>query len=156
MPEDRSKDEEKAAGEVSRRDFLRLGALAGAGAGAAGLAGATAANAQETPWRELLSDAALELEEATIAEMQAAMTRGGLTSLELVNRYLERIRTIDESGPTLNAVLEVNPDARRIAKALDKERKDSGPRGPLHGIPVMLKGNIDPADRLTTPAGSLA
>ena len=85
----------------------------------------------------------MALEEATIAELQAAMTRGGLTSLALVNMYLERIASIDEDGPCLNSVLEVNPDARRSPRQLDRERREGHVRGPLHGIPIMLKGNID-------------
>jgi amidase len=103
-----------------------------------------------------LSDAAVTLEEATIAELQEAMTRGGLTSLALVNMYLERIASLDENGPALNSVLEVNPEARRLARQLDRERRDGHVRGPLHGIPLLLKGNIDTADRMTTTAGSLA
>lgn len=157
MPEDRDESrrgEAKASGEVSRRDFLRLGAVAGAGVPLAGLMGASAAEAAQGP--SSLSEAAVQLEEATIAGLQAAMTRGGLSSLDLVNMYLERIASIDESGPRVNAVLEVNPDARRIARQLDRERKSGHVRGPLHGIPVMLKGNIDTADRMSTTAGSLA
>src|SRR3954471_23231655 len=99
MPEDRdeSRKGEPKAGEVSRRDFLRLGAVAGAGVPLAGLVGASAAAAaQGTP---PISEAAVQLEEATIAQLQAAMTRGGLNSLGLVNMYLERIASIDESGP---------------------------------------------------------
>ena len=143
MSEDDSigRGDENAKDELSRRTFLRLGALAGAGAPFAGMLGASAAAAQ-TP----LSDAAVTLEEATIAELQGSMTRGGLTSLILVNMYLERISKIDEKGPAINSVLEVNPDARRIARRLDRERKDGHVRGPLHGIPIMLKGNIDTAD----------
>jgi amidase len=151
-------NEKKPSDEVSRRAFLRMGALAGAGAPLAGMLGASAAVAagvqEEGPGS--LSDAAVALEEATIAQLQAAMTRGGLTSLGLVNMYLERIAAIDQSGPCVNAVLEVNPDARRIARQLDRERKAGHLRGPLHGIPVMLKGNIDTADRMTTTAGSLS
>ncbi|HEV8577803.1 MAG TPA: amidase [Thermoanaerobaculia bacterium] len=156
MSEDDSigRGEENAKDELSRRTFLRLGAVAGAGAPLAGMLGsAAAAAAAPLP----LSDGAIALEEATIAEMQAAMAKGGLTSLALVNMYLERIQTIDESGPGLNSVLEVNPDARRIAKQLDRERNKEGHvRGPLHGIPIMLKGNIDTADDMSTTAGSLA
>jgi amidase len=153
MSEDDSiaRGDQNAKDELSRRTFLRLGALAGAGAPLAGMLGASAA-AAKTP----LSDAAVALEEATIAELQDAMTKGGLTSLALVNMYLERVASIDEAGPALNAVLEINPDARRIAKQLDRERKNGHVRGPLHGIPLLLKGNIDTADRMTTTAGSLA
>jgi amidase len=160
MPEDRDESkrgeaEAKNSGEVSRRDFLRLGAVAGAGVPLAGLVGASEAGAAAQGLPNI-SEAAIQLEEATIAQMQAAMTRGGLTSLGLVNMYLERIQAIDESGPRINSVLEVNPDARRIARQLDRERKQGQVRGPLHGIPIMLKANIDTADRMSTTAGSLA
>src|SRR6059036_3557801 len=84
------------------------------------------------------------------------MQAGRLTSLRLTERFLERVEAYDRSGPRLNAVLEVNPDAREIAEALDRERASSGDRGPLHGIPVLLKDNICTADRLHTSAGSLA
>jgi amidase len=157
MAEDRDEakrgDEEKSSTPVSRRDFLRLGAAAGAAIPLAGLLAESAARATELPQ---LSAAAVQIEEATIAGLQAAMTRGALSSLDLVNMYLERISSLDESGPRINAVLQVNPDARRIARALDSERKQGHVRGPLHGIPVMLKGNIDTADRMQTTAGSLA
>jgi amidase len=153
MSDDRSheREERNVAEEVSRRDFLRLGAIAGAGAPLAGMLGASEAAAKEP-----ISEAAVQLVEATIAQLQAAMTRGGLSSQDLVNMYLERIQNLDEKGPSINSVLEVNPDARRIARDLDRERKAGHVRGPLHGIPIMLKGNIDTADRMTTTAGSLA
>ncbi len=145
------REDQNAKDELSRRTFLRLGALAGAGAPLAGMLGASAAAAQVP-----LSEQAVALEEATIVELQAAMTRGGLSSLNLVNMYLERIASIDEGGPALNSILEVNPDARRIARQLDRERKQGHVRGPLHGIPILLKGNIDTADHMSTTAGSLA
>ena len=94
--------------------------------------------------------------EASIAELQAAMGSGKLTSKELTGRYLERIRAIDRAGPKLNAVIELNPDALKIASALDRERKAKGARGPLHGIPILLKDNIATADRMQTTAGSIA
>ncbi|WP_115991369.1 amidase family protein [Cohnella lupini] len=97
-----------------------------------------------------------EIEEATVADMQAAMKSGELSSLELVSMYLERIAAYDKEGPKLNSVLEINPDALAIAEALDVERKLKGPRGPLHGIPVLLKDNIDTGDKLHTSAGSLS
>jgi amidase len=146
------KDERK--GEVSRRTFLRLGAVAGAGVPVAGLLNASAAGAHETPGP--LNEPAQELEEATIAELQGAMTRGGLTALSLVNMYLERIAALDQGGPEVFSVLQVNPDARRIARQLDRERRNRGARGPLHGIPILLKDNIDTGDRMMTTAGSLA
>ncbi len=154
MSEDDSigRGEENAKDELSRRTFLRLGAVAGAAAPLAGMLGGASAAAAKVP----VSDAAIALEEATIAGLQAAMTNGGLSSLALVNMYLERIASIDEGNIGLNSVLEVNPDARRIARQLDRERKSGHVRGPLHGIPIMLKGNIDTADRMTTTAGSLS
>ena len=84
------------------------------------------------------------------------MQQGRLTSLHLTERFLERIEAYDRSGPRLNAVLEVNPEAREMAEALDRERASGGGRGPLHGIPIFLKDNIATADRLHTSAGSLA
>jgi amidase len=98
-------------------------------------------------------------DEATIDDLQARMEAGRLTSRALVRAYLRRIDTIDRSGPGrvgLRAVLEVNPEAEKIAAALDDERRHEGPRGPLHGIPVLVKDNMDTADRLHTSAGSLA
>lgn len=96
------------------------------------------------------------LEEATIAELQAAMASDQLTAQRLVEMYLERIRALDKSGPALNALLEINPAALEIARALDQERHSKGPRGPLHGIPLLLKDNIATTDKMETTAGSLA
>lgn len=96
------------------------------------------------------------MEEYTIASLQEQMRAGALTSRELVRAYLERIELIDRSGPCLNAVIEINPEALEIAAALDAERDQGKLRGPLHGIPVIIKDNIDTADRMTTTAGSLA
>ncbi|WP_338010849.1 amidase family protein [Tumebacillus flagellatus] len=96
------------------------------------------------------------LVEATVEDMQAKMEAGELTSLDLVLMYMERIAAYDKSGPTLNSVLELNPDAIFIAKALDFERRQKGPRGPLHGIPVLIKDNIDTGDKMHTSAGSIA
>jgi amidase len=99
---------------------------------------------------------ALDGEEATITELQAAMTRGELSSKELVMYYLSRIAEYDQSGPKLNAILEVNPDAIFLAEAMDLERKTVGLRSKLHGIPVLLKDNIETKDKLHTSAGALA
>ncbi len=97
-----------------------------------------------------------ELDELTIADLQAAMTSGKFTAISLTQKYLARIEEIDRRGPAVNSVIEVNPDALAIADSLDKERKAKGARGPLHGIPVLIKDNIDTADRMQTTAGSLA
>ena len=97
-----------------------------------------------------------DFSETSIAELHDAMQRGEITSAGLVDWYLDRIEATDRSGPGLRSILEVNPDARRIAAALDREWRESGPRGPLHGIPVVLKANIDTADKMYTSAGSLA
>lgn len=99
---------------------------------------------------------AADFSEATIAELHDGMQRGELTSEQLVNWYLQRIEAIDHSGPGLHSIIELNPDALTIARALDEEWQASGPRGPMHGIPVVLKANIDTADRMHTTAGSLA
>ena len=96
------------------------------------------------------------MQELSIPEIQAQMQAGTLTARKLTEMYLARIDEIDQNGPTLNAVIEVNPDALSIADALDSERATSGPRGPLHGVPVMVKDNVDTADRMMTTAGSLA
>lgn len=93
--------------------------------------------------------------EATIGEIQEKLTKGEVTSKELVLMYLHRIAKFDQSGPKINSILEVNPDALHIAEALDQERIVKGSRGPLHGIPVLLKDNIDTGDKMHTSAGSL-
>src|SRR6202162_1005775 len=97
-----------------------------------------------------------ELDELTISELQEGMKSGKFTARALVEKYSSRIDEIDKSGPAINSIIEMNPDALSIADALDHERKAKGPRGPLHGIPVLIKDNIDTADRMMTTAGSLA
>jgi amidase len=145
-------DERRAAGEVSRRAFLRWSAIAGAGASvAAGLTRSAGADEPGT-WPQ----PAREIEELTIAEMKEGMERGGLSSNDLVNMYMERIQTLDVGGPAVNSVIQLNPQARAIAKARDKERKAGNVRGPLHGIPILLKDNIDTGDKMMTTAGSYA
>lgn len=96
------------------------------------------------------------MEEYTISQLQQKMASGELTSRGLTELYLERIDAIDKNGPRLNALIEVNPDALAIASSLDQERARGSTRGPLHGIPIVLKDNIDTADRMQTTAGSLA
>jgi amidase len=99
---------------------------------------------------------AFKVEEADIAAMGDALRRGAVTARGLVDAYLARIAAVDQSGPRLNSVIELNPDAASIADALDAEFREKGARGPLHGIPVLIKDNIDTADGMKTTAGSLA
>jgi len=119
------------------------------------VAGATlAACAGNTP--EPAPAAAFPLQELTIRDLQDAMASGRYTSRQLVELYVRRIDEIDRGGPGLRSISEVNPDAVRLADELDAERRQRGPRGPLHGVPIVLKDNIDTGDRMATTAGSLA
>jgi amidase len=97
-----------------------------------------------------------ELDEITITELAEGLNSGKFTARALVERYQARIDEIDKQGPGLKSVIEINPEALALADALDRERKEKGARGPLHGIPVLIKDNIDTADRMATTAGSLA
>ncbi len=141
---------------LSRRDLLKSSALAGValsiGAATLGSSDALAQNSQSNVWQ--VPD--FDLAEMTVADLQAALTAGKLTSRALCEKYLSRIAAIDKSGPAINSIIELNPDALRIADELDAERKASGTRGPLHGIPILIKDNIDTADRMMTTAGSMA
>jgi amidase len=96
--------------------------------------------------------------EATVAQLQAEMTTGNLTSEKLTKAYIQRIEDLDQGGPGIgvNALIELNPDALAIAREMDRERQHGKVRGPLHGIPVLLKANIDTGDQMQTTAGSLA
>jgi amidase len=134
----------------TRRSLFKAGIAGGALAAAGPLLPPTAsANADDPP-------SPFELEEATIAQLQAGLQSGQYSSVSLVERYIARIEEVNLEWPELRAVLEVNPDAHAIADALDAERKEKGPRGPLHGMPILLKDNIGTHDRTTTTAGSLA
>lgn len=99
---------------------------------------------------------AFELDELTISDLQQAFQSGKYSSKQLVEKYSDRINEIDKKGPALASVIELNPDAESIAAALDRERRERGSRGPLHGIPILIKDNIDTHDRMMTTAGSLA
>ncbi len=133
---------------MKRRDVLQLAAF-----GAATLVSRSARDdaAGQTP-----PTTAADVPEQTIAELQAAMAGGSTSSRAVTERYLDRIESIDRRGPAINSVIELNPDALETAEALDRERASRGVRGPLHGIPILLKDNIDTADRMKTTAGSLA
>src|SRR5262249_33934071 len=101
-------------------------------------------------------DVSKRFNEATIAELQADMAAGHLTSVRLTKFYLKRIKQLDQKGPGLNSVLELNPDALDMARQADTERRHGIVRGPLHGIPILLKDNIDTGDAMQTTAGSFA
>lgn len=131
---------------MNRRDFIRIGMI-GSYALMGGKAMAVSGKA---------STAGFTIVEASVADLQSAMHSEKLTARALVKTYLARIRAIDRAGPRINAIIELNPDALAIAAELDRERKARGPRGPLHGIPVLVKDNIATADRMQTTAGSLA
>src|SRR6266576_70399 len=138
----------------SRRKFLQSAVNASA---AAAVYPALGAAREITPAKPVTSDVKpFELDEITVPELQDGMKSGKFTARALVEKYTARIDEIDKRGPAVNAIIEVNPDAFAIADALDQERKAKGPRGPLHGIPVLIKDNIDTADRMMTTAGSLA
>ncbi|MEL0272555.1 MAG: amidase family protein, partial [Flavobacteriaceae bacterium] len=95
-------------------------------------------------------------EEVTVSELQAQMQAGTLTAVELTAAYLERIALLDQSEGGVHSIIEINPDALQIAAELDEERVNGSTRGPLHGIPVVIKDNIDTGDKMLTTAGSLA
>jgi len=131
---------------MERRTLLKLTA-----AGAALIASAQESGAQSSP-----PGGGFELAEASVADLQASMQSGARTSAAIAQMYLARMDAIDRAGPAINAIIERNPDALATAEALDRERREKGPRGPLHGIPVVVKDNIDTGDRMRTSAGSLA
>ena len=133
---------------MNRRTFVQASLLAGGTA----LARPPLESASPSP----VPVKPFELDEATVTDLQAGMKSGKYTARSVTEKYLERINEIDKRGPAINSVIELNPDALAIADALDKEMRDKGPRGPLHGIPVLIKDNIDTADRMMTTAGSLA
>jgi amidase len=140
-------------GSLPRRRFLHTSALAGVSAAVLPTLAAASDVTYPAPQTEIKP---FELDEITIADLQAGMASGKFTARSITEKYLARIEEIDKKGPALNSVLEVNPDALAIADALDQERKERHVRGPMHGIPVLIKDNIDTADRMQTTAGSLA
>jgi len=135
---------------MKRRGFVGCGTVAGVAA----LVGP--GSAAERAAVEPIAIPSFEFDEATVAGLQQRMAAGELTARRLTEAYLARIGALDRQGPELRSVIETNPEALAIADALDGERKAKGPRGALHGIPVLVKDNVDTADRMTTTAGSLA
>ena len=138
---------------MNRRTFVRSGVIGGVG-----LATVRVSPTEASPNNSsaAVPPPASELDELTIAELQNGMVSGKFTAHSLAGKYLDRIDDLDKHGPAINSVIELNPEALAIAADLDKERRAKGPRGPLHGIPVLIKDNIDTHDRMTTTAGSLA
>ena len=148
-------------GKLSRRDILRYGAVGGALAVTSPVAcGPAVSDDDATDTSTAVAPASavapFELDELSIAELGEAMAAGRMTARDVTEAYLARIEALDRRGPTLRSVIEVNPEALDVAQALDRERGSGASRGPLHGIPILLKDNIDTADRMTTTAGSLA
>lgn len=137
----------------SRRSFLHTTLVSGAGAA---MYPALAAARAIPPSPKPTPAPAFELEEVTIAQLQDGIKSGKFSARSLAEEYLARIEALDKHGPAVNSVIEVNPDAIDIAEKLDRERKEKGSRGPMHGIPLLIKDNIDTADRMSTTAGSLA
>ncbi len=144
---------------MNRRRFLKNSSAASLAVSSLGFA---ACNSSVTKQENVAQDAApsawenFELNEVSIETLQQMMKNGTHTARSITQLYLQRIETIDKNGPKLNAVIEVNPDAFSIADQMDKERKEGKVRGPLHGIPVLIKDNIDSGDKMKTTAGSLA
>ena len=140
--------------QIPRRDLLQAGILGGVAAAIAPALSAGRVLGAEGP--KPVPIPAFEFEEATVSDLESRMTAGQISAASLSQAFLERIQEVDKNGPRLNSVIEVNPDALANAQALDRERKEKGARGPMHGIPVLIKDNIDTAERMQTTAGSLA
>ena len=142
---------------MKRRSFLTTATLASAGLTTLLVTGCTSITKKNEDLIAVKNfNETFELDEETIGSLREKLTSGKYTSEQLVQLYLKRIEAIDKNGPQLNSVIEINPDAVTIAIAMDKELKAGKSRGPLHGIPVLIKDNIDTADKMQTTAGSLA
>jgi amidase len=139
---------------MHRRDFFWRSAIGGAALVGGESPGTTRNSFRAAGRRGEAAD--FDLEEATIVELQRDMVTGKRTAHSITQQYLERIDSLDHRGPSLHHMLDINPDALSIAQTLDRERSERKVRGPLHGIPILLKDNIDTGDRMTTTAGSLA
>lgn len=141
---------------MNRRNFLKVSSLASLTLSTLTIASCARQASGEGGETAATFPADFELNETTIADLQAKMQSGQYTARSITEMYLRRIEEIDRNGPTLNSIIEVNPDALAIADALDQERKEGRVRGPMHGIPVLIKDNIDTGDKMSTSAGSLA
>jgi amidase len=145
---------------MNRRNFIKTGSVAGVAIGSMGLASCHTGSEKENKQNEMAETGSFtdsfELNEVTVDQLQEKMQRGEKTSRSVTEMYLKRIEELDKKGPAVNAVIEVNPDALSIADAMDAERKNGKVRSPLHGIPVLIKDNIDTGDKMMTTAGALA
>ena len=141
---------------MDRRTFVGTTAAGGAALAMGSSACAPPASAPDGGAQASDGIPPFEFDEATVDDLQRVMESGEHTARSITQAYIERIETMDRRGPELRSMIEINPDALEIADELDAERSASGPRGPLHGIPVALKDNLDTHDRMTTTAGSLA
>ena len=141
---------------MKRRNFITSSAIASASIGSLLVSCDTDKKTGKVVAAKSEAPDDFELNEITISSLQQNFASGKYSSEQVTNLYLQRIETIDKTGPSLHAVIEINPDAISIAKAMDAERKAGKIRGPLHGVPVLIKDNIDTADKMQTTAGSIA
>jgi amidase len=141
---------------MQRRNFLKTGTLAGLTLTTLSAISCSSPATDTKTGTDTPSADDFELNEATVDQLQKLMQDGKHTARSIAELYLDRIAAIDKSGPKLNAIIELNKSALDIADGLDKERKAGKLRGPLHGIPVLIKDNIDTGDNMHTTAGSLA
>lgn len=147
--------------KLDRRDFVKLGGMGAAAAASMGASACTPPRSGRDRTGSSGGDAwwvdqSFELEETTFVELSEALATGERSSVEITQLYLDRIAALDRAGPRLRSIIETNPEALEVARRLDEERADGSVRGPLHGVPIVVKDNIDTADRMTTTAGSYA
>jgi len=151
------KTDARAGAHIDRRDFVKLGGLSAAAAATMGSSAcsppSSSVGGEADAWWVGQS---FELEEVTFTELSDAMASGDRSAVEITQLYLNRIAALDRDGPRLRSIIETNPDALEIAERLDEERAAGNIRGPLHGIPIVVKDNIDTSDGMTTTAGSFA
>ena len=138
----------------SRRSFLKK-SVAG-GLAAVSLPALTFSEKASSTFLHNFDILPFELDEITVDELRDGLKSGKYTIKDITEKYISRIKSIDKDGPAINSVIELNPDALKIAEELDNELKEKEPRSPLHGIPILIKDNIDTSDRMQTTAGSLA
>lgn len=148
------RNKKKSSSGESRRRFLKTGMLGGMAA--AMLPSLSFAEKSIAPYAGKAVIKSFDLDEITIGEISEGLKSGTYTVRSITEKYISRIKEIDKDGPAINSVIQLNPDALKIADELDKELKEKGARGPMHGIPVLIKDNIDTADGMETTAGSLA